>query len=452
MANRLIPSPPKDKIWGKLTGHALSLSKNRLEYMMSLLNNYGDFVELKMGQQTTYLLTNPEGVDYVLRKNAKNFSKETPGFKLVSDVTGKGVFTESGKSWLEKRKKVNPFFSPKNKIHWLPHIIETANELIDDLNLSSNKSVNICPLMTRSTLQILGRTIFNEDLGKFGDIFEKELNNLIHLTEEKITQIIPIPTPKKVRQRKSFEKSMSILDGIILDMINRAKERPSEPDKNMIHTFLEHATDETTEKYLIDQIKTMAFAGHETSSNVLSWSMYLILNNPEWHNKIKAEIDSVIGPNELSVDNLNLFPNLTMALKESMRLYPPAWSLGRKAESDDEILGHKVKQGDIFIISPYLTQHNRAVFTNPDDFSPERFSEENEVKIPSGAYIPFGIGPRSCIGEGLAMMEIIGIIVKLFQNFEMELDKRVKVEINQKLTLQAKNGINVFFKRKNKKD
>jgi len=448
MPNNKVPSPPLDKFWGKLTGHALSLSKDRLGFMMNLLEEYGEFVELKMGKQTTYLLSSPEGVDYVLRKNAKNYSKETPGFKLVSDVTGKGVFTESGKSWLEKRKKVNPFFANRNKVHWMSHINKTCDELVSLIDNGRGHSINICPLMTKSTLQILGRTIFNEDLGQHGEVFEKELNNLIHLTEERITQILPFPSIKKIKQKKSFEISMRILDQIILDMINRAKKLELEPDKNMIHTFLAHANSETTEKYLVDQIKTMAFAGHETSSNVLSWTMYLILKNSEWYEKIAEEVRSSVGNEELKIDEFEKFPLLTMAIKESMRLYPPAWSLGRRAEADDEICGHKIKQGDIFIISPYLTQHNKKVFKNPEVFDPNRFSEENQKNIPSGAYIPFGIGPRSCIGEGLAMMEIIAIIVKLFQTYEMKLDSRIRVEINQKLTLQAKHGINIFFKKK----
>lgn len=450
MTKKSLPSPPLDKLWGKFTGHALSLSQDRLGFMMKTIEQYGDFVELKMGTRTTYLLADPNGIDYILRKNAKNYSKDTPGFQLVSEVTGKGVFTESGSSWLEKRKKVNPFFSNKNKNHWLNHIKKTCEELKLEIAKSQEQFINICPLMTKSTLQILGRTIFNEDLGKHGEVFEKELNNLIYLTEEKITQILPIPSIKKFKQRISFERSMNILDEIIIEMIDRAKSQSLEPDKNMIHTFLalnNHKASETKEdkNYIVDQIKTMAFAGHETSSNVLSWTLYLILKHEDWYSKIYNEISH----QEIDINLLDNFPILTMAIKESMRLYPPAWSLGRKAEGDDIVCRHNIRKGDIFIISPYLVHHNKKIFKDPFTFDPKRFSKENEDKILSGSYIPFGLGPRSCIGEGLAMMEIIAILVTLIKEFKMSL-KDNDVQIDQKLTLQAKNGIYISFKEGNK--
>jgi cytochrome P450 len=451
MTDKEMPSPPLDKFWGKITGHALNLSKDRLGFMMKSLENYGEFVKLKMGKQTNILLSSPEGIDYVLRKNAKNYSKDTPGFNLVSEMAGKGVFTESGKSWLEKRKKVNPFFSSRNKVHWLPHITKSCNELVEIIDKTGTDSLNICPLMTRTTLQILGRTIFNQDMGQYGEIFEKELSNLIHITDAKFTQILPFPTPTKIRQKKSFERSTQIIEKIISDMIDSAKELPMEPDKNMIHAFLTRAAAgndfEKSHRYLVDQIKTMAFAGHETSSNVLTWSLYLILKHDEWHKKIKEEVITLLGKREITLEDFDKLPLLTMAINESMRLYPPAWSIGRRAEDDDVICGYKIEKGDVFMISPYLTQHNEKYFENPELFDPTRFNEENIKKIPAGAYLPFGLGPRSCIGEGLAMMEIIAIIAVLFQTYEMSIDNSVQVEMLQKITLQPKNGINIFFKR-----
>lgn len=451
MADKIMPSPPLDKLWGKITGHALNLSKDRLGFMMRSLEKYGEFVQLKVGKQTNILLSNPEGIDYVLRKNAKNYSKDTPGFNLVSEMAGKGVFTESGKSWLEKRKKVNPFFSSRNKVHWLPHITKSCDELVKIIDDSNEVSLNICPLMTRTTLQILGRTIFNQDMGQYGEVFEKELSNLIHITDAKFTQILPFPTPKKIRQKRSFERSTQIIEKIISDMIDSAKSLPMEPDKNMIHAFLTRASEgnefEKSHRYLVDQIKTMAFAGHETSSNVLTWSLYLILKHEKWHNRIKTEVQTVLGNREIALDDFEKLPLLTMAINESMRLYPPAWSIGRRAEDDDIICGYKIQKGDVFMISPYLTQHNEKYFENPEVFDPNRFNEENKQSIPPGAYLPFGLGPRSCIGEGLAMLEIIAILAKLFQTYEMKIDEAVKVEMLQKITLQPKNGINIYFKR-----
>ena len=368
--------PKKDFLFGAFTGHALSLRKDRLGFMYQSMLKLGPFVEMFLLKRKTYIFADPDAVEWVLKTNAKNYPKNTPGYKRVSDVIGDGVFTDVGTPWKNARKVIQPFFNPKKFDRYRDIVEKECENALNVLGQRNNKTepFNISLLMTEFTLQVLGQTLFGENLGKFVDVINRDLSILIHITEDRLIQINPFPSFYKTKQNKQFKKAMLSLDNVILDLIEQTKKQELDPDNNFVHAFLK-APFEVTNKFLLDQVKTIAFAGHETSANALSWTFYFLGKHPDWKKKITQEVREHLKNKKLEANDLDHFPLLTMFLKESMRLRPPAWSFGRLTLEKDYIHGHEILPDDLITISPFLTHHNPAIWNEPEKFDPTRFAK-----------------------------------------------------------------------------
>lgn len=451
MPKVLLPAyPPKDKYSGFITGHLRQFSKGRYRFMQLLEEKYGTFVELRFGRQRTFLLTDLEGVEFILKKAAHKFSKDTPGFRLVSEVTGKGIFTESGESWLKIRKIIQPFFSKQQHELWSQTVQMCSLELIEQLKKesSSDSPINISHYMTKIALSVLGRTFFNENLGLDISIIENELSKLVALTDIKISEISFLPTLKKYKNNREFKKSIANLDRLINKVIEQSKLKPRDPEHNLTHALL-NSVDGINNQFIVDQVKTMVFAGHETTSSVLSWTLYLLTKHPDWLFKVENEIKEVLKNQTASYETMNKLTMLNLVVNESMRLYPPNWSIGRKCEEDVDFFGYPVKKGDIFIISPFLIHHNAKSWFDPELFDPERFLPEKINLHQPLSFIPFGVGPRACIGEVLARIELMIIISSLIQNFKLSLPPHCKVEPDFLVSLRPHGGIPLIMKPRN---
>ncbi len=444
-----LKSPPLDFLTGKMTGHFRSLSGDRLNFMYQCMLNYGEFVELKLGPIKTYILSHPPSVEWIQTKNARNYSKDTPGFRLMSKITGKGVFTENGESWKNIRKVVQPFFTKKNHPFWSAMVQEAARQISDEIGEKTKNfdKIDIAPYMTKVTLSVLGLTLFNEDLGRHEKVMDQHLSKLISITEARIGRGPFVPFWIKNREEKDFLHSASTLDKIILDLINSSKKKPLNPDQNFVHAFLAINPD-FPDQFLVDQVKTLVFAGHETTSSALSWTLYHLTKYPDWYKKVEEEMENVLGKRQAGLDDLDKLKVLRMVVNETMRMYPPAWSWGRMTEGDDEILGVKVKKGDLFLISPFLLHNNPKYWNNPREFNPLNFTEENTAKRHPYSFIPFSAGPRACIGESLSYMELLIILPTLLQKFHFEAVPGHNVEMEAKLTIKPKNGLPLLIRKK----
>jgi cytochrome P450 len=432
--------PPKDPIIGALSGHILGLTK-RLDYFMDCHKTYGDYVHLKIAKLNVLMVSDPDGINYVLKKNARNYTKNTPAYKVVESVTGKGVFTESEDSWLRLRKVSQPFFSNKQAKNWERVVESVCADYIKTLKKKDfTKEQNFSPKMTQYALRVLGETIFDKDLGEHVEVFDKELGRLIEITNKIITQKLSPNLLGKLKQKRDFKNSMIKLEALISTFIEEAKDKEHDPSRNMIHAFLD-APFEIDEQFLLDQVKTMIFAGHETTSTVLSWAVHFLSIHPEWQEKLYKEVQEIYGEDELSADKLDSLELMEMFTNETMRLYPPAWSFARRALNDDDILGHEVKKNDVISISPYLLHHDERFWDNPFDFNPNRFSKEETERRHPISFLPFGLGPRACIGEKLSRMEMKMLLSSIIREFKIHPSKKVKVEMEQVLTLRPKNGV-----------
>lgn len=433
--------PPKDPIIGFLSGHILGLRK-RLDYFSSCHKEYGDYVHLKIASLNVLMVSDPDAINYVLKKNPKNYTKNTPAYKVVESVTGKGVFTQSEAPWLRLRKISQPFFSNQQTKNWEKIVESVCRDFHKSCTQISNNSVevNFSPKMTQYALRVLGETIFDKDLGEHVEAFDQELGRLIEITNTIITQKLSLNFIGKYKQAKNFKASVKSLEDLITTFIEEAKLKEHNPTKNMIHAFLE-APFEVDHQFLLDQVKTMIFAGHETTSTVLSWALHFLSIHPEWQERLLLEINDVFIEDEITASRLGELNDLEMFINETMRIYPPAWSFARRALDDDSILDHQVKKGDVISISPYLLHHDPRFWNEPHLFNPERFSKEETSKRHPVSFLPFGLGPRACIGEKLSRMEMKMLLSTLIRNFKVFPSSNVKVEMEQVLTLRPKNGV-----------
>ncbi len=432
-------TPPRDKFFGFFTGHALSLRKSRLDFMYSSFLIYGDFLEMFLGKRRTLLVNDPVGLKYVLFENAKNYPKNTPGYQRVADVIGQGVFTDIGEDWKKGRRAIQPIFNPSKFDHYYDLIAVESEKTIAKMLEEKSDEFNMSYWSTRYALHVIGRSLLNESLEDSFDIISQKLSKLIDLTEKRMTQILPIKTPSKKRDDREFAETLKILDSEIQKIIEREKNKPRTSRGNFIHALLD-SPENFTEDKILAQVKTMIFAGHETSANVITWGFYFLMKFPEWQEKIYSELKEC-DFKITSEEQVEKFKHVNLFLQEVLRMRPPAWSFGRLAVSDDMIHGTKVKAGDLISISPYLMHHHPKYWERPEEFNPYRFEK---TPLPM-TYIPYGAGQRVCMGERLANLEIAMIFLKVISKFTLKLTEEgfvmpmnPQVSLRTQFTLHAK--------------
>jgi cytochrome P450 len=430
--------PPRDKYWGYFTGHALSLKAGRLNYMYTCMKQYGDFMQMYLGRKRrTVLVNDPEGIRYVLLDNAKNYPKNTPGYQLVSEVLGMGVFTDVGEDWKQGRRVIQPTFNPGKFDRYFKIVNEETKATLSQMKVEAKGTkLNMSSISTSYALHVIGRSLFDENLEESFATISKNLSHLIDLIEKKMTYITPFKTPAKKKLIRDFDSTLAQLDGEIKKIVDREKKKEMNPQENMIHALLVSPMKFSDEK-IFSQVKTMIFAGHETTANVIMWTFYFLAKYPKYQERIFNEADTkdFLFQNEAE---LNAFSELDRFIKEVMRMRPPAWSFGRLALAEDKIHGEEIKAGDLISLSPYLIHHHPDYWDRPEEFMPERFLKEPV----NYTYIPFGLGPRICMGERLANMEMRVFMLNAIRLFKFELSEESKnIQMNPQVSLRPDKEI-----------
>lgn len=430
-------TPPRDSFFGTITGHALSLRKDRLGFMHKCLKAYGDFLIMFIGKRKTLLINDPESIKYVLVDNFKNYPKNTPGYQKVTDILGKGVFTDVGEGWREGRRVIQPIFNPNKYDYFFNIIMDEADSFIKSINSErlSNKELNFSRISTKYALNVIGRSLINEPLEESFETISSNLSSLIELTELKMMYLTQIQTPSKRKNERRFLHHLNAMDDEIRKIIKNEKDKVLEDDvlkKNNFIKILINAKENFSDERILSQVKTMIFAGHETSANVLIWSFYFLATRPDWQERIYQE--SLKCPNIDNEEDLDRLNMLELFLLEVLRMRPPVWSFGRLTLNDDNIHGESVKKNDLISLSPYLIHHNEKYWDEPEIFTPHRFQKP----FTPYSFIPFGAGQRVCMGERLAMIELKAFILKIVMNFKIShTPSSQETKMNPQVSLRA---------------
>ncbi|HIA05763.1 MAG TPA: cytochrome P450 [Flavobacteriales bacterium] len=449
MKKNLPPSPPGHKLFGHITGFA----KDPLNYMMKISREHGGILYSRVINYKIVLISKPEYVKYILQENNRNYTK-TSGYKPLKLLLGKGLITSEGDLWLKQRRLFQPAFNRESIMNYT----KIVGECVDDLLLEWNnidpdsKLLNVSHEMMKNTMVIVGRTLFSSDLSKDTALVWEWMTYALEYVNNR-TKTYPfnfsskIPLPKNIR----FTKAVASLDNMLYRKID--ERRKEKGDFTDLLSMMMSAKDEETGKgmsdgQLRDEIMTIFLAGHETTANALTWTWYLLSQHQEIEEKLHRELDEILKGEIPSYQNLGNLRYTAQVVQESMRLYPPVWMIGRRTINEDQIGQYHIPKGVDVAISPYVLHHHSEYWDQPEVFDPDRFSSENIKKQIPYSYIPFGGGPRLCIGENFAMMEMILIVAKVAQKYKLLLPKGTKVEIGSSLTLRPKEDLKMeLYKR-----
>lgn len=432
-----------------IAGHLLDLGNDPLSFLTDCGRNYGDIVPLQLGLTPACLIVNPDYIEQVL-KDRKYYIKSR-GFRALKTLLGEGLLTNEGESWFRQRRLVQPVFH-QTKINGYGKLMVEYSEAITE-NWVDGEIRDAHVEMMSLTLKIVMKCIFNQDVGE-GEA--KDVANALDVAmnwfESKRKQNFLIwewfPRPENIRYRNAINK----MDQSIYSLIQQKRDRNE--DSSDLLSMLMQARDEDdnsqmSDRQLRDEVATLMLAGHETTANALSWTWMLLAQHPEVEAKLWDELNTVLGGRLPSIEDLVQLQYANMVIKESMRLYPPVAIFGREAVEDYQLDGYEIPSGCVVMLSQWVMHRHPKYFDNSEEFIPERWENDLEKRLPRGVYIPFGDGPRICIGKGFAMMEAVLILATVAQKYKLTLIEDHPIVPQPSITLRPEHGIKVEITKRN---
>ena len=440
-----LPLPPGPRDWLHLRP-TIEFARDWMGYSERYARQYGDVVFFRFVNIPVCLVTHPDGIEYVLVKHPSNFLKSRD-YRAFRPILGNGLLISEGEFWQAQRKLIQPAFRHENILAYAGIMLDSAAAMLAGWRDAQTRDVHAD--MMALTLEVVAKCLFGSDVSGIAAEVGKALAPMMELFihQAKIAFLLPesAPIPQTPRYFRSSKRMDKIVRGIIRE--RRASPRAA---NDLLQTLLE-AQDERgsrmTDEQLRDEIMTLFIAGHDTTANALSWTWYLLAQHPAVEQQLAAEPRSVLQSRPPGVADLPRLPYTEMVLKESMRLYPPAWGFGRRPIHDFELNGYRIPAGTNIFISQWITQRDPRWFPDPERFDPERWRVDpvRTGRIPRFAYFPFGGGPRVCVGAGFAMMEATLLLAAIAQRYRFSLVPGHPVEALPSATLRPKHGLKMVL-------
>jgi cytochrome P450 len=419
--------------------------RNPLAFFADLQRKYGNLVYLQTGGEQVFVVNEPHLIRDVLVTHQHNFRKGR-GLERAKRLLGEGLLTSEGAVHVRQRRLIQPAFHRDRIASYGAVMTDYAERA--GARWRDGQPVDVAQDMMRLTLGIVGKTLFDEDVesqaAEVGEALTDVMDSFwIQMLPfyDRIGRL-PLPTLKRARTARAR------LDRIIYGLI--AERRRSLQDRGDLLSMLLLAQDEEaggrgmTDEQVRDEAMTIFLAGHETTANGLAWTWYLLSQSPDVEARLHEEVDRVLGGRRPTVADLPSLQFTEQVVTESMRLYPPAWIIGRRAIGDYALGEFTVPKRSIVIMSPYLVHHDVRFYPDPDKFSPERWTPEFKASLPPFAYLPFGGGARRCIGESFAWMELILVLSSLAQHWKLSLVPGHPVVPQPVVTLRLKHGLKMI--------
>ncbi len=409
--------------------------------LLRLQREHGDRVRLRIGFEDFLLLSDPEDVRHVLVTNASGYGK-SEHYRGMKAALGRGLVTSEGALWRRQRQLVQPAFRPAAIEALAPTMAECGAEMLADWGREGPATFDIHEAMMALTFRIAGRTLFGQDLAGDAEPFAAALEEALAFANDYAEALLPLPLWAPTPRHRSFRRAMGALDGILSRVI---EEKRAAGEASDLLSAMIHATDDEgrmSVRQLRDEAMTLLVAGHETTAVALSWTFWLLAQHPSFAEAVRDEARRVLGDGTPDASAVAELPLTGRVLQEAMRLRPPVWMVERQPYLDDTLpSGARIPAGAVVGVSAWILHRHEDHWTNPEGFDPERFEGERAAGRERYAYLPFGAGPRVCIGGAFAMTEATLLLAMILRDWRLELIGGQRIHYIPGITLRPTPGI-----------
>lgn len=440
------PPGPTSRVPG---GHMLAFRRDAIGLLTSLVQRFGDVVQYRLGTEQITLINHPHFVRDVLVTNQRNFTKSR-ALQWAKFILGDGLLTSEGELHLRQRRLAQPAFQRQHLPTYGATMVTSAQRL--QARWQDGEARDIDREMTRLTLAIASKTLFGADLEEDAYDIGEALTTIIELFPRFMLPFFELINKLPLPSNRRAEQARNRLDGVIYRIIQ--ERRAGATDSGDLLSMLLAARDEEgdgqgmSDRQLRDELMTLLLAGHETTATLLTWTWYLLSQHPAVEAQLHAELASTLGGRLPTVEDMPQLPYTRMVIAETLRLYPPAWILGRRTIEPYDVGGYMLPAKAIVVMSPYLIQRDKRFFRRPEVFDPQRWTRAGELTMTKFSFFPFGAGARQCLGEGFAWMEGILALATLAQQWQMRLAPDQQVGLKPLITLRPKYGMRMVLQRR----
>jgi len=438
------PRRPPGLSWLQLARYVPALLRDRANALRRIAIDHGGVVRVPVPGKPFYLVTHPDGARRVLQTNAKNYQKSFD-WKIVREFLGDGVITSHDDLWQHGRTAASPVSRRKFVASVVPTVYEGTRETIARWQAEGRRYIKAHQTMSVLTLDLFAKSMFRIDAGEDLETISKCVSVGLQYLDRRLEALVDwsafLPTP----QRRHFEHWTSVLSGVVQSWIDERRANPTATDDLL--SMLIRASEgvpgrDDADRWVRDSVVTFLIAGHESAATVMTWCMYELATRPEIQARLLDEATAMGEPRSLG--DLEELPFTDQVIRETMRLYPPVWSLGREAIEADELGEYTIPAGATVMVSPYVLHRRPEAWEDPEAFRPERFTALT-AKGKTFVYFPFSSGPRFCPGERFAMAEMRILLTQLVRSYRLSVEPGRIVGLNPLISLRPKPDIDIFL-------
>lgn len=436
-----VPPGPRGR---RLIGSLLEVRRDRLKFVMQATAEYGDLICFRMGPKRLYLLNHPDHARHVLCDNVANYRKGL-GLDEAKPLLGKGLLTSDGELWTSQRRLMQAAFNNKRMDEFGDLMVDAAQSTIERWRQRApGEQVDLAREMVYLTIDVLGSTLFRLDLTERAETISRDLSVLTRWAMSRMTSLwrlpMRVPTPRNLRARAALNR----LESTVEEIIQEHQSIAGTEDDGLLSLLVDQNSESggsVKSKQMRDELMTMLLAGHETTAATLAWTWYLLAKHPEAERRLHAEVDHVLAGRRATLSDLPRLVYTKMVVSETLRLYPPVWLLPRKAIDTDRLGQHLIPANSDVLVCVYTIHRHPQFWDDAEHFDPQRFAPDKNPERDSCAYLPFGVGPRTCLGSRFGLMEVMLTVATIAQRFSLRLAGDREVEPEASLTLHPRRGV-----------
>jgi cytochrome P450 len=408
--------------------------------LLTHVATFGDVAYLKLPRLPAYLLNHPDLIRDVLVTRSHDFMKG-PTMQAAKLLLGESLLTSEGEDHRRQRLMIQPIFHHDRIASYGSAMVDGAERVADAWR--AGQTLDVHREMSSLTLSVVGKTLFGTDIdAEDAKTTRGALALVLSMYNRMFSPLFQLSVRLPLPSNRRFERSKAELDAIIARKIAERR-AAGEAGDDLLSLLIgaQEGGEGMTDRQVRDEAMTLFLAGHETTSNALTWTWYLLSRHPEVERKLHAELDDLLGDRSPTIADVQRLRYTEMVLTESMRLFPPAWAIGRRCVVEHDARGYAIHGGSIVIVSPYLVHRDPRWYEDPEDFVPERWTDEERAKRPRHAFLPFGAGPRMCVGEPFAWQEAVLVLATMARRWRLRLVPDHPVELQPVVTLRPRHGM-----------